>query len=111
MSSRWSTALYAAAAAVMIALLVLVWTHPAIASAASPRPHPAATSTTGADQGSDPCSAVIGPAHAVCNGSASAPALPRLGSLDLRHGAVLLPATLAVAAAIGLALLAERRAK
>ncbi|MEU1628187.1 hypothetical protein ABZ746_23225 [Streptomyces sp. NPDC020096] len=111
MSSRRSTALYVAAAAVMIALLVLVWSRPAVGLAAVPRSHTA----TATDRSGDACSAVIGPAKEYCTSNASSPASPTamapVGNTTSGQGAVLMLAAVGVATAIGLAMLAERRAR
>ncbi|MGW7008150.1 hypothetical protein ACWGCW_36505 [Streptomyces sp. NPDC054933] len=111
MSSRRSTALYVAAAGVLIALLVLVWSRPAVGLAAAPRSHGATTT----DRGGDGCSAVIGPAKEYCTSNASSSASPTamepVGHATSGQGAVLMLSAVGVAAAIGLAMLAERRAR
>ncbi|GAA1923613.1 hypothetical protein GCM10009753_65990 [Streptantibioticus ferralitis] len=91
----------------LIALLVLVWSRPAVGLAAAPRSH-AATTT---NRGGDGCSAVIGPAKEYCTSNASPTAMAPVANTTSGQGAVLMLATAGVAVAIGLAMLAERQAR
>ncbi len=100
--------MYVTAIAILVALLSWVWSLPAIGFASAPEPRPAATSSAS----SDPCDRIIGPARAYCIPAVPEPASAQTAralheARQRTHG--LVPATLAVAAAVGLVMVAGRR--
>lgn len=109
--TRVTIALYVTGIAILIALLGWVWTLPAIGFASAPEP-PVATAPASAGAGDGPCDLVVGPAREYCIPGTPEPAASRTAQAlhDARQRAhVLVPATIAVAAAVGLIMLAGRR--
>jgi hypothetical protein len=111
-TSRVMTALYVVVGGILIALTILVWCHPAAEAAnhglASA---PAMTARTV----SDPCDEVVGPARDVCLRStprtattASLVSTASVGGVKLGRAAVLVPATIAISAAIALVMVDGR---
>lgn len=98
-----TTAMYVAAIAILLALLGWVWYLPAIGIAAAPEPRPAATSSAS----SDPCDRIAGPARAYCETARTGTDQALKDARQRVH--VLVPATIAVAAAVGLIMVAGRR--